>query len=266
MQGVKNLFQTIINDLRRGRHLETYAVVVIGIILIVLDLFGSALVADDKLTVIIAALLILMFRSRSDLSSADIAASTQQVIQEIQKNIEAHVELDQVLQDRQSYEPFREFVQDATVLWVYGASGINVLKNTRDLNSIVSKPNGQLHVIIQDPTEAASMNVLHQQLDKYNDLQSDIQSTLFTLAALARQYSGKMEHRLLDYSPGFSLLVVDPDGPNGRLSVEFYGYRNDEIEERMHIIITRQQSQYWFEYWAKQFQIMWDHAKPPAQP
>jgi hypothetical protein len=266
MQAVRRFFSSVADDLRNREHLETYLLIVLVIALFILDLFGEVLDDDRKLTLIIAALLVLIFRTRKELKVDDVRHESDRVIAAMNGLIHAPVELDTVLQDRQSYAPFREFVHDATVLWVYGASGINVLKNTKDINNIVSKPSGQLRVIVQDPSQAASMDILHQQLDKYNNLQSDIQSTMYTLGALARQYSGKMEHRLLDYSPGFSLLVVDPDGPNGRLSVEFYGYRNNEIEERMHIIITRQQSQYWFEYWAKQFQIMWDNAKPPVQP
>ncbi|MBC7811174.1 MAG: hypothetical protein H7175_08510, partial [Burkholderiales bacterium] len=225
MDMIRGFFKSVGDDLRNREHLETYLLIVLVVALFILDLFGDVLNDDRKLTLIIASLLVLIFKTRKELKVDDVKRESDRVIKAMNGLIQAPVELDQVLQDRQSYAPFREFVQDATVLWVYGASGINVLKNTKDINSIVGKPNGQLRVIIQDPTHTASMNILHQQLDKYNDLQSDIQSTMFTLTALAKQYSGKMEHRLLDYSPGFSLLVVDPDGPNGRLSVEFYGYR-----------------------------------------
>jgi hypothetical protein len=70
--------------------------------------------------------------------------------------------------------------------------------------------------------------------------------------------SGTVEYGVIPYSPGFSITVVDANGKNGRLVIEFYGYQNELINDRMHIVVTRQQSQYWFEYWAKQFDIMWE--------
>jgi len=33
----------------------------------------------------------------------------------------------------------------------------------------------------------------------------------------------------------------------------------------MHIVIERKSSQYWFEYWTKQYQSMWDASKPRPQ-
>jgi hypothetical protein len=40
--------------------------------------------------------------------------------------------------------------------------------------------------------------------------------------------------------------------------VEFIGFRNDLITDRMHISISRDQSQYWFDHWTQQYQAMWE--------
>ncbi len=77
---------------------------------------------------------------------------------------------------------------------------------------------------------------------------------------------GKIDYRLLDYSPGFSIVVVDPDGKDGRLVIEFFGYHNDLINDRMHLQIERRSSQYWFEYWAKQYQMMWESGSVETDP
>ena len=74
-------------------------------------------------------------------------------------------------------------------------------------------------------------------------------------------HNGTVEYGYLPYSPGFSLVIVNPSGRNGRLVVEFYGYANDLITDRMHLEISRNQSQYWFEYWEEQFKVMWDAAR-----
>ena len=73
--------------------------------------------------------------------------------------------------------------------------------------------------------------------------------------------SGKADYRLLPYNPGFSMLIVNPHSGNGYMTVEFFGYHNKLIDERMHILIERRQSQQWFDYWTSQYEIMWEAAK-----
>jgi hypothetical protein len=103
------------------------------------------------------------------------------------------------------------------------------------------------------------MSILRQQLDLSNDLDHDLKGSLLTLKKMLKW--GNVEYRLLPYSPGLSLTIIDPDGRDGRLVVEFFGFHNEFIRDRMHIVIERRQSQYWFEYWAKQFEAMWEAAR-----
>jgi hypothetical protein len=123
---------------------------------------------------------------------------------------------------------------------------------------------GNLRVLLQDPAEASGMDILNRQLDKVFVLEDAIKTSLKTLETMtAWPTPGKVEYGVVPYSPGFSLVIVDPDGRDGRLVIEFYGYQNELIVDRMHIVITRQQSQYWFEYWAKQFALMWESRRTP---
>jgi hypothetical protein len=234
-------FKRIGSDLLKGRNIEAYAVTFIGVVLVIMDVIGEV---DDslKLTVIIAALVVLVFR--------------------LTKPEVVNVDLDKVLLDRQSYGPFREFIAGAKELWVYGPSNANVLREAPFIEKEILDKGGGVKILIQNPKEAAAMNILKQILDRNHDLSHDIQGSLYTLHAMAKY--PKMEYRLLAYNPGFSLTVVDPDGKNGRLIVEFFGFRNDRISDRMHILITRHQSQYWFEFWESQFRVMWEEGLTEA--
>ena len=72
--------------------------------------------------------------------------------------------------------------------------------------------------------------------------------------------------RLLATNPGFSLVVLDPGGVGGRLIVEFHGFQDDSIGDRMHVEIQRSQSLHWFEYWVGRFEAIWSAAREPARP
>src|SRR6266540_4266187 len=83
-------------------------------------------------------------------------------------------------------------------------------------------------------------------------------ASLATLSKLAS--SGGVDVRLLPLNPGFSMVVVDPRGRAGRLIVEFHGFRDENIAERMHVMIQRSQSLHWFEYWTGRFEAIWEAA------
>lgn len=242
IDSISRSIKRILGDIAKGKNLEAYAVTAIGIGLVISDIFGD--VPDDlKLTVIIAALMVLVFRA------------TKPEVQE--------VDLDKVLLDRQSYGPFREFIAGAKELWVYGPSAANVLRESTFVEREILDKGGAVKILIQNPKSEAAMGILKKVLDPNHDLAHDIQGSLYTLHSMEK--FPKMEYRLLGYSPGFSLTVVDPDLKSGRLVVEFFGFRNDRIGDRMHITIERHQSPYWFEFWENQFRIMWESGISEAE-
>jgi hypothetical protein len=238
MTTVTRSARRVLSDLRSLRNLDAYVVAAIGVVLIALDVIGTVDL-DAYLSVMTAALVVLLFRTT------------------VPPKVE--VDLDNVLHDRQSFVPLREFIRGGREVWVYGPSAVNVLSDSPDLKREVLDRGGSLRVLLQDPKADHSMAILHQQLGSTNVLEHDIEGSLYKLEKM-RSW-GSIDYRLLPYNPGFSLLVVDPDGKDGRLIIEFFGYRNEFITDRMHLQIERRTSQFWFEYWAKQFQIMWDAAR-----
>ncbi len=229
----------VLDDLRNLRNVDAYVVAAVGVALLVLDVVGSADLSVN-LSVMMAALVVLLFRTTA--------------------SPDEEIDLDRVLLDRQSYAPFCEFIRGAREVWIYGPSAVNILHSSGDLKREVIDRGGSVRILIQDPDVEASLAILRLQLDPNNVLEHDIKGSLYTLTRM--QTWGNVEYRLLNYSPGFSMVVVDPDGKDGRLTVEFFGYHNDLITDRMHLQIERGSSQYWFEHWAKQYQLMWDAARP----
>ena len=238
MRGIGRELRRVLNDILKFRNIEAYVIALVGVALVAMDVIGDV-DARLQLTVITAALALLVFRST--------------------RPAESQIDLDSVLKDRQSYGTFREFIQGGKVMWAYGPSLVNVLHNSSDIKREVLDKGGQVRILVQDPSNEASMNILREQLDQSNNLDHDLKGSLFTLEKMMKW--GGVDYRLLSYSPGFSLTIIDPDGRDGRLVVEFFGFHNEFIRDRMHIVIERRQSQYWFEYWAKQFDVMWNAAR-----
>lgn len=240
--GIAHTIKRIFSDILAGKNIEAYVVSAIAVILAIMGVVDNAIPDDWKIAAILAALALLVFNSTRPEKSA--------------------VDLDSVLQDRQSFGAFQEVIKGKRVLWVYGPSAINILRDNAHIKREILDRGGEVHILIQDLGSEEGMNTLSQQIDKTIDLTNSIRMSIDILKHMKR-WGGKFDFKLLPYAPGFSLVVVDPDERDGKVIVEFFGFNNELITERMHIEITRQQSQYWFEYWAKQFEIMWETAYAP---
>jgi hypothetical protein len=242
MQSIIRLFKRIFSDIGSGKNIEAYVVSLVAVILAAIGVIDDIVPDSVKFAAILAALALLLFKSTAPEDNT--------------------VDLDSVLRDRQSFTPFHEFIEGAKVLWVYGPSAVNVLRHADEIKRTILDRGGEVRVLLQDPDADDGLNILLKQLDKIHDLRDDIKTSLRTLQAISeRSNTGTLEYGVLPYSPGFSLIIVDPDGRDGRLVIEFYGYENDMISQRMHIPIRREQSQYWFEYWDEQYQVMWESAR-----
>lgn len=240
------LARRISADIISGKNIETYVVTVIALVVAVLSVVEDVVPLDLQMAAILAALALLVFKTSEPSNRS--------------------VDLDSVLLDRQSYGPFREFIHGGSVFWVYGPSAVNVLTNSPDLEREILDRGGAIRVLIQDPKQETSIQILHQQLDDMSYLLTDdIRRSISILETLKKRHKDQVEYRFLPYSPGFSMSVVDPDGREGRLIIEFFGFNSQSINDRMHILIRRSQSNYWFEYWASQFDSMWQTAREPEQ-
>ena len=60
------------------------------------------------------------------------------------------------------------------------------------------------------------------------------------------------------------MVAIDPSSRGGRVIVEFHAFHNEATSSRMHVELTRKQSDHWYSYWTDQFERIWSAAAPPA--
>lgn len=241
MRGISSTLRRIMKDIMAFRNVEAYVIAALAVILAVLGVLDDVVPDNWKMAAILAALALLVFQTTRPEDEAP--------------------DLDAVLLNRQAMGSFPDRIRGARTLWIYGPSAVNLLRDMPYIKREILEKNGKVRVIIQDPTSQVGMDVLHDQMDKTTDLQNSIQMSLDILKNASAW--GGIEYRLLPYSPGFSMVVVDPDKRTGQIIVEFIGFRNDLITDRMHLEITRSQSQHWFEHWVHQYEAMWEASRLP---
>ncbi|MEL6405128.1 MAG: hypothetical protein AAFR81_12225 [Chloroflexota bacterium] len=248
----RQIFSRIGNDFRQRRNVDAYVVSGLAIIFAVFSVLGDDLnwVQNLQMPIILSALGVLVYH---------ITTPEQEF-----------ADLDTILNDRSNIEPFAERIKGRRQVWMYAASAVNVLNdyNMDQLRKeVLSKKDGQFHLIVQNPQNVAAVDILVKQLNDSLDYQvnyvpdSIAQTTKRVNNIKKWDIEGDFQFRYLDYSPGFSMVAVDPDKQNGVILVEFYAFYNSSTNNRMHITISRKDSEYWFNYWREQFVQMWNQSQ-----
>ena len=241
MTTAKDLSRRTLEDIRDGRHREAYALFFVGVALTVLGLIG---IVDQPvlLSAILLAISFLVFHTAPG-------------------GVDRKPPLDQVLRSRQDYGAFSKLLPATQDLRIYGPTAVNVLTNSADIRRFVLSRGGMVRVIVQDGDPVAlSQSAI--QLDDNLDLFSTLESSMAALAKLAS--SPGFSYRMLPVNPGFSLVIVNALSSDGYVIFESHGFRDENIADRMHIVISRHDSPHWFHYWVERFDAMWDAARSPA--
>lgn len=246
-------WRRIAHNLRNRRFVDAYSAALVAFVLAVLSLIGDIVPVQVRWSVLLAGVGFLALRvtiPESGIHSAD-----------------------DIFQDRFAFDDrsLPDRLKNAKEIWIFAPTAVNLLSaHNCDLlrTAILSRPGGVVRVVVLDPAEEAAVKIATRQLDDSVDFpvqnfSSSLQTTLQLLHAVAAwNLTGTFEYRLLGYNPGFSLFAVDPSSRNGHIIVEFHGFHNEATSSRMHIEITRSQSEQWYEYWTEQFTRIWHAAKP----
>lgn len=229
-------------DVRRQRDIEAYTVFLVGLAVTALSL-ADAVAPRYQLAALLLGVNVLLFTSR-------------------RADGEHGPALDRVLLGREAFEPFGALLPGVEDLRIYGPTAAHVLLNNADIRRLVLAKGGAVRCVVLAPEEAAVAGAALQ-LDDSVDLATTLAHSVEILRRLAREQPG-FEFRRLPVNPGFSLLIVDADRPDGYAIVEFHGFQDDNIADRMHLRICRRDSPRWMDYWVERYDALWKAALPDA--
>ncbi|GAA1613392.1 hypothetical protein GCM10009733_006850 [Nonomuraea maheshkhaliensis] len=71
---------------------------------------------------------------------------------------------------------------------------------------------------------------------------------------------GRLQVRLTDMFPPYSLFSVDPDTKHGTAVVEFQNSQA-AMDSRPHVVLRKPQDSGWVDYYAAEFELNWARAK-----
>ncbi|GAA3023327.1 hypothetical protein [Streptosporangium longisporum] len=243
-------------DFRARQHIDAYALTVVVFAFALLSVFSDALEDDLRWAVLFSGLGLLLYRLTLPAESASPPAD--------------------LLHDRSVYDtaPLSSLFAHARDVRVFAPSAVNLLSaRTCELlrTTVLAREKGSVRIVVLDPAERAAVRLAARQLDDSVEfpvqrLPASLEGTLERLRLMGDwKVAGGFEYRLLAYSPGFSLVLVDPETPRGRIIVEIHGFHNPSTSSRMHLELTRGRDERWYAYWLEQFDHIWQAATPDVR-
>ena len=244
------------HDLKERRYIDAYSIAFIAFILAVLSLVPSIVPDELRWAALLAGVGLLVLR----ITMPERLGGT----------------MDDMLNDRFALDrmPLSERLRDTKEVWIFAPSAVNILSahNCELLRTgILNRPDGIVRVVVLDLESESVVQLATRQLDDsldypIQDFRTSLEASIRQLRIMASwDLKGSFDYRILDYNPGFSLVCVDPASRKGHVIVEFHGFHNEATSSRMHIEISRQQSEHWYTYWTDQFGRIWDASMPPAE-
>ncbi|WP_143220860.1 hypothetical protein [Actinomadura sp. CNU-125] len=242
----------VARDVRWLRQLDAYAISALALVLAVLTVIGDVVSENVRWAVALAALAALVYRSTLPGPSRS-AAET-------------------LLGDRNSLTDLDVAgrLRRARTVWLYAPSGVNFLTPERCdalRTGVLARPDGKVRIVVLDPEEEAAVAMATWQLDDsrffpLQYLRPSLTTVLDRLRAMRSwRVAGAFRYRLLAYNPGFSLLVIDPEAGDGLVIAEMHGFGGESTTSRMHVRITRDESERWFAFWVDQYKALWRAAR-----
>lgn len=250
------IVRIVIDDIRRGRNLDIYLTVVIAGVISTLGTFSIV-----KQEVISSAIL------------ATLALVAISVLQNRNEGVDIKYTLAKLQDDYSSAESFlhkynvnqlRDLIPTAQsaffwgvnyrrtiTLWDFGLE--QALKNGATLRFLLAKPNSSTLEM------AAFMRKLNATKDKES---LELQNSITQLAGIgfAANAIDRIQIKVIDYLPPWSITTINPQSPSGRMSVILYTFRTSS-EERPTFQLVAEKDRNWFNFFLEQFETVWNEAE-----
>jgi len=152
--------------------------------------------------------------------------------------------------------------EGASDIWLVGASLGSKINEKYTLIENKLKNKTSIKVLLRDPAgETFWMIASHSYTPVDPDqATSKVQMSLTKLAALRTINPEYLEIRVIDHHFSLGMMAFDPDTAKGRIYVEYYPFRMSESSQPK-IVVTPQDG-YWFGFYRKQLEMLWENGKP----
>lgn len=240
------ILQNIWRDIRRGENIDLYITVGIAIGLVVLNILG---VTTDK------------FVAPVTLSVLGLLAITSLGTRHfIKEKLDSFQEKSSGLVSRSALPPLEERGRDSKEIVIVGTTLYSALIPNLDFFEAKMKQGCKLRFLLLDPESPAveTLALISKVPNQKANIEQSLQA-LIELIALNKTTKGNCEVRLSSAFLSFGMAGFDTEKDAGYINIQLYSYKT--LGEIPNIILKRQDDPKWFDYFKKQFELLWTDSK-----
>ncbi len=189
----------------------------------------------------------------------------EDLLKQVQKLKEAP-SVGSIFLDRNKYIPFNNLTASAQKICLVGPSLVNLFNqwSTYFQDTKLKEHGATIQAIIIDPQSPAvesAANCINQLPDT---IKSEIENTKLIVGSILKNRNGskkgKLELRTLSTNLNFTMVLVDPEMPQGKIIVEFIGYHAG-LHNLPHIELTRSRDGQWYQFFLQQYNHIYEDSK-----
>lgn len=242
------VIKRIIFDLKQGKYIESYIVISLTIVIIVLDIFNLS--RQDWLSEITLALLALLAYGQMEDRRA-----TERILSEREKTAN-------VCLLKKYPETFEDDIVRANELWIVGCTLERTVNTYYRIIEDKLQKQGKVRILVMKPDSeasrmAAKRDYRPQRTEKiYNQKIHTTLDQLCYLLTSGKRRDLQIKTSEVMYSVG--CYAVDPDTPEGVLYIEQYGFK---CENDIPKIVFHSHDGEWYQFFRKQLHLLWENSE-----
>lgn len=243
--------------------METYFTIPLAFAVAIWGIFGLPQTTTPILSAVTLAALgivlgsILQNRKSNQEVKDLVAALTESQVREIKAS--------DYLRDRNDFESFPESIASAKKIFFMGPTLVNIFSQWHSFlyHEKLNKQGALIQAVFLDPDSHSIESAALYAQEFPEDFKRDIERSFSYINLMLSQglQNGSIEARTNSIYPNISMVLIDPEEPYGRISVEFKGYGNP-LHSQPHIELIRKRDGAWFEYFFDQYKFMWRDSQP----
>jgi len=250
-------FQTIWQDIKAGRNIDIYVTVILAFLIAILGIFSIV-----NLAIISAAVLAtLALVSVSLLRNRRANDSLQSAISQLEKNNERASPF--LGHELSSYTEQNHLLSSAHTVYFWGLSFSRMIPHVRNALERGLKAGLQVRFLILKPnSEVIRMDAFRDPFQDEKRINLSLEATISDLSILASKAisPAKLEIRVVNYLPPWTIMAFDPYLPNGQVFVSLVTFRGAN-ENRPSFRLKSPNDNEWIRIIIDQFDELWKEAE-----
>lgn len=249
-------FRNVWHDIRSGQNLDAYITISIALIVAVLGVAGVA----SQNVVFSAILAVLALVATGLLVNRQADKDLRNAISRIE-NLD-HLADKFFGREYNRYE-LQKLLRSSRKVFFWGINLARTIPLIKDDITYGLENGLEIRFLLIEPlSEAVKMAEFRSRDSTIDEINSTLESNLSILLNLSKKTSsGKLEIRCINYLPYCTAVGFDPHLRNGQIFVRLLTFKMHN-EARPNFVLTSQDDNYWFSFFAEQFESVWNEAQP----